>query len=587
MRDILTKYLTLPGKTEPSLTIFDHSNDVLQVMIYLLQNNRVPQPNLLKLAALLHDVGKIEQHFDGERWIHTPYTERYLEPLLSDLGFRQLANTAGVDFAKIDESSFRKELVESRELLSYACESHHAPASSPSKLRHSKSIILVAVADMIASALEKGYTGQIDNLLKASPYGQSIYNFVETLVHEDGLENLTDTLSRAVHRVELPAQYVEDELLVNAAFTQLGDEAKKAEDISILAQRGQTVWVTGDGGRVENLLRSLTLSPASLYELLYGKAIYNTILNRLPPVGATQIDSNKFILVNEDIARQYATSLMLRRSVRQLIERHDISADEISRIMTGRGLGIAARLRAIDGRLQYSLTGQTATYFYSDWRYTPEKLFEIAVLETESVKAYAYLKNPSTYVSESVPSSRDFEAYEEVVILHPRADMALLPVKEIDGLRVLAPEVLLAELIETSEEVSACDAIALVVAQRGRLDWTEMATQLERRKLIRVGGCLFEIINAEAGFEVVSLDFIQSLSARVSVSLDEKPYPFPLRVAAGDKKETKQGRLGSHTEKIEAISPDFKAIAIKWGIEWRLPNRLVHKVLADIGIVHE
>src|SRR5947208_539311 len=91
MSDILIKYLTLPGKTEPPLTIFEHSNDVLQVMLYLLRENHVEAPDLLKLAALLHDVGKIEQHFDGERWVHTPYTERYLEPLLDDLAFRRLA----------------------------------------------------------------------------------------------------------------------------------------------------------------------------------------------------------------------------------------------------------------------------------------------------------------------------------------------------------------------------------------------------------------------------------------------------------------------------------------------------------------
>jgi hypothetical protein len=339
MSEVLVKYLTLPGKTEPPLTIFEHSNDVLQVMLYLLRENVVEQPDLLKLGALLHDVGKIEQDFDGERWVHTPYTERYLAPLLADRAFRQLGANVGVDLTTIDTVSVQTELTESREFLSYACESHHAPACSPSKLRRAKSIILVAVADMIASALEKGYFGRMDSLLKASPYGQSVYNFVEALVHEDGLERLVNSLAREVHRIELPAQFVEDELLVNAAFLQLQLEIGKDKDIFVLVQRGQTVWVAGEKGRVESLLRRLSLSPVSLYELIYGKDIYNTILNRLPAVGATQIDSIKFVLVNEEIARQYATNLMLRRSARELIERHDISAEEINRIMTGRGLG--------------------------------------------------------------------------------------------------------------------------------------------------------------------------------------------------------------------------------------------------------
>lgn len=592
MSEVLVKYLTLPGKTEPPLTIFEHSNDVLQVMLYLLRENVVEQPDLLKLGALLHDVGKIEQDFDGKRWVHTPYTERYLGPLLADGAFRQLASNVGVDFTTLDEVSVQAELTESREFLSYACESHHAPACSPSKLRRAKSIILVAVADMIASALERGYIGRMDSLLKASPYGQSVYNFVEALVHEDGLERLVNSLAREVHRIELPAQFVEDELLVNAAFLQFQVEVGKDKDIFVLVQRGQTVWVAGEKGRVEGLLRRLSLSPASLYELLYGKDIYNTILNRLPAVGATQIDSNKFVLVNEEIARQYATSLLLRRSARQLIERHDISADEISRTMTGRGLGVAARLRALEGRIPYCLTGQTATYLYSDWRYTPEKLFEIAIPEPEAFKAYAYLKNPSTYVSESLPSTRDFEAYEEAVILHPRSDVATLAVKEIDGLRVLSAEALFIELIEASEEITTCDAIALLVAQHNALNWTQIAEKLDQRKLIRVGGCLFEIINAEARSDVVSADFIQGLWAKVSVTLDEKAFPFPLAATASGraagKKQHKPKSTGHAPEtQVEGVPPHILAIATRWGIEWRLSSRTIRKVLADMGVVHE
>ena len=591
MNEIFEKYLTLPGKTEPPLTIFEHSNDVLQVMCYLLQRNKAAQPDLLKLAALLHDVGKVEQRFDGQRWVHTPYTQVNLDALLDDTRFKRMVAQIGIDLEHFNRGSLRVELREAYDFLGYACESHHAPACSPSKLNRCKTIILVAVADMIASAVEKGYVGRMDTLLRASPYGQSVYNLLESLVDEDGLENLLDILSHEVHRIEFPAQFVEDELLVTAIFKAIEEETVKEQEIAPVMQRGHTLWVAGEKKAVERAIRRLTLSPSNLYRLLYGQNIYSTILNRLPPPGATQIDGIKFILVSEEIAQQTATGLMLRRSAQQLVERHNLSADEISRIMTGRGRGVAARLRALGGRVPYCLTGQTAAYRYSNWRYTPEKLFEIAVSISEARKVYSYLKNPRTYVADSLATSRDFEGYDEIVVLHPRSDVAALPVREIDGLRVLAPEALLIEMIEASEEIFISDAVALLAALRGALEWRLITEQLELRKLIRPGGGLFEVINAEAGSEVVPASFIQELFAKVSVTLDEKPYPFPLNAPAvtSTGKTHRKAKLLPTTPVAErqAVSPQVMAIAARWGMEWRLPDQAIRKVLADLGLIHE
>lgn len=591
MNEVFEKYLTLPGKTEPPLTIFEHSNDVLQVMLYLLQGNQVEQPDLLKLAALLHDVGKIEQKFDGQRWVHTPYTQVNLDALLDDARFKRMVAQIGIDLEHFNRSVLHAEFAKAYDFLGYACESHHAPACSPSKLNRCKPIILVAVADMIASAVEKGYVGRMDTLLQASPYGQSVYNLLDSLVNEDGLENLLDSLSREVHRIEFPAQFVEDELLVTAIFKTFEEETAKEQAIFPLLQRGQTLWVAGEKKTVENALRRLTLSPGNLYRLLYGENIYATILSHLPAAGAMQIDSEKFILVSEEIARQYAARLMLRRSAQQLVERHNISADKISEIMTGRGLGVPARLRALGGRIPYCLTGRTAAYFYSDWRYTPEKLFEIAISPAEKPKAYAYLKNPRTYVSDSLGTSRDFEGYDEIVVLDPRSDVVSLPVREIDGLKVLAPEALLIELIEASEEIFISEAVALLVAQRGALDWALIAEQLALRKLIRPGGGLCEVINTEAGSEVVPVSFIQELFARVSVTPDEKPYPFPLhaRALTPTGKTQRKNKLMPTTQVAErmAASSQVTAIAARWGLEWRLPGPAIRKVLADLGLIHE
>ena len=109
-------------------------------------------------------------------------------------------------------------------------------------------------------------------------------------------------------------------------------------------------------------------------------------------------------------------------------------------------------------------------------------------------------------------------------------------------------------------------------------------------ELIRPGGGLCEVINAEAGSEVVPVFFIQELFARVSVTPDEKPYPFPLHALA----VTHTGRAQRKTKSMsvtvserEAASPQVMAIAARWGLEWRLPRPAIRKVLMDLGLVHE
>ncbi len=432
----------------------------------------------------------------------------------------------------------------------------------------------------------------MDKLLQASPYGQSVYNLLESLTEEKGLSNLLVSLAREIHRIELPAQFVEDELLVTAIFKALEQDAFASSDVFPLMQRGNTLWVAGAEQQVEEAIRGLTLAPDKLYRLLYGEQIYSSILNNLPAAGATQIDSNKYILVNETIARQYATRIMLRRSAQQLVERHNLSADEISRVMTGRGLGVAARLRALGESLPYCLTGRSAAYFYSNWRYTSEKLFEVAIPEAEIAKVYTYLKNPRTYVSTTSPTAKAFGDYDEVVILHARADLQSLPLRAMEGLKVLAQETLLRELIEVADELSICDAAALLVAQRSAMDWLLALDQLTARKLIRQGGCLFEILNAEAGKEIVPASVIQTLFAQVTVTPDERPYPFPFQApaaAAPTGKTISQAGLMNAARALATKAPSAQAlnIASRWGIEWRLPAQPLRKVLADLGVTHE
>ena len=103
--DIFQDFIVLPGKTEPELTIFEHSSDVFQVVLYLLAANEtgVRNPDLVKAGALVHDVGKIEQDVRvGKQWNHQPYSAKYLRPLLEHPRMKAMLTDNGIDMAQIE-----------------------------------------------------------------------------------------------------------------------------------------------------------------------------------------------------------------------------------------------------------------------------------------------------------------------------------------------------------------------------------------------------------------------------------------------------------------------------------------------------
>jgi hypothetical protein len=190
------KYLTFPGKTEPKISIFEHSNNVFQILCYLIERNKdkIKDVNLIKLGGLLHDIGKIEQDIRGDQWIHAPYSHKYLEDVLNNRQFQRVLYENGIN---IDVD---------RKIFLQICEEHHNP--SPKLLHVCKEALLVSIADVLASCLETGMIGNIRELLRINPYTQINLELVKSLGFNNGLDG-------EIHRLELPSNFVEDILLVS------------------------------------------------------------------------------------------------------------------------------------------------------------------------------------------------------------------------------------------------------------------------------------------------------------------------------------------------------------------------------------
>jgi HD domain len=333
--DIFEKYLTCPGKTGPPLTIFEHSLHVLQVANYLIQSNRaaVQHPELVRAAALCHDVGKIAGDFRSGKWVHAPHTSEFLPQLLGHPHFQELLTLANAAPSEAE-----------RELLLNVCETHHY--HSPNLLRTCKDVVLVPVADALASALEAGFVGKITEILRASPYLQVSLELVRSLGFTNGFD-------AEVHHIDLPGQFVEDLFLADMVFRVLGERFRERGILPLL-QKASSLWVVGALDAIRSLLASLSSDPKQLYESVFEEQIYDSILSELPPVGSMQIDSVKYVLVSEAIACKLVIALYSRDSVRKLLEKNNLShlADSASGLFVdGLGSGIEGLWRPIRTKL--------------------------------------------------------------------------------------------------------------------------------------------------------------------------------------------------------------------------------------------
>jgi HD domain len=315
--DIYEAYLNSPAKTEPPLTLFEHSSDVLQVLDYFISQNSttVQRHDLIRAAALVHDVGKLAGDLSGGRWVHTSHSAEFLDNLLAHPRFRELLNLANIDLSRVD-----------RGLLLKICERHHY--QSPELLRSCKEAVLVGMADALASAIEAGAVGHVEEILRRSPYLQVSLELVRSL-------GFTGGLAAEVHYLDLPGQFIQDLILADMLFRLLAQDLRRAGIVAIL-QRGARLCIVGPMRALRDALNAFAFDPQYLYKSYFEDQIYDSILTQFP-AGSMQIDILRYLLITEPAARSMAIALYTRDKPRQLLERHNLSQliDEAPGIFSG------------------------------------------------------------------------------------------------------------------------------------------------------------------------------------------------------------------------------------------------------------
>ena len=316
--DVFEQYLSLPGKTDPKLTIFEHSSDVYHVALYLLKANieKVRDPELVKAGALFHDVGKIEQDIQRHQWIHQPHSSKYLRPLLSHPRMKRLLDENGIDVSQVADND-----------LLLICENHHNISMQTELLRRNPEVLLVSVADVIASAIEGGWRGNIREMLAVNPYIKLNSLLISSLQLDGGLDG-------EIHRIDLPANTVADALLCDLIYRDMCQRMRDYDFAPMLQKKG-SLWVVGDVERLRDFLSEYTVNPRLLYQSAnVDSAVFENLLTSpsMPPAGSLEPASLKFLLLNEQIAKRMAASIALRKSTRENLEYFDISTHEVAEI---------------------------------------------------------------------------------------------------------------------------------------------------------------------------------------------------------------------------------------------------------------
>ena len=322
--DVFEQYVSLPGKTDPELTIFEHSSDVYHVALYLLKANieAVRNPELVKTGALFHDVGKIEQDIQQHQWIHQPHSSKYLSPLLSHRRMKNLMTDNEIDVNQVDYDD-----------LLLICEHHHDIPTQPEFLRRNQDALLVSIADVIASAIEGGWRGNIREMLADNPYIKCNSLLLSSLGLDGGLDG-------EVHRVDLPADTVADALLCDLIYRDMCQRMDDYDFTPLLQKKG-SLWVVGDVEKLRHFLSKYTVNPRLLYHSAnVDNDVFENLLTSpsMPRAGSLQPDSLKFLLLNEQIAKRMAASIALRKSTREHLEYFDISAHEVAKIFDAEAL---------------------------------------------------------------------------------------------------------------------------------------------------------------------------------------------------------------------------------------------------------
>jgi hypothetical protein len=254
------------------------------------------------------------------------------------------------------------------------------------------------------------------------------------------------------------------------------------------------------------------------------------------------------------------------------LEHFDISVRSVHENFGVRGRSVADKLAALEGTIGYLVVGNRAAYHYHHWRTPASGGYELLISPTDFDTWYAYLRDAHTSVGKQLPESKERLRYAESVVLIPELTDELWRHRVwVEEVAYIAPVDLLFRLMVGQTEAAVGETLAILVARREVWDWEMLVATIKAKRFARQFGCLFEVLNLEAGRPLFPQEAVDQLFSVVQDTVGEAIFTFPLQ------ERQKASSM--------ATAPDeYVAVGERWGLDLRISRNLVAKVLDDLGV---
>ncbi len=218
---------------------------------------------------------------------------------------------------------------------------------------------------------------------------------------------------------------------------------------------------------------------------------------------------------------------------------------------------VTEKLREAAGFLDYYVNGAYAAYHYH--RYSAPGTLDISVRPDQLPTWIALLSEANVALStDDIQAER---LADTSIHLHSDFEEKYTDhVRVIEEIRYLSPEILIILGI-VRERPPLEDVLAILVVQRGRLNWETLLTLSDAYNASRFLGCLLEVLNFEARKPLFGLSHISGLRRRSNL---HARLDFPSRLRGQPAEER------------------YAAIASKWNLRLHVSHAVVSKITTDL-----
>jgi len=209
------------------------------------------------------------------------------------------------------------------------------------------------------------------------------------------------------------------------------------------------------------------------------------------------------------------------------------------------------KLRAVRGSVPYVVTGSAAAYKYH--RYMSTRRTDISIFRRDTGFWVALVKKPNLQVAINGHVAERGEV--RIGLLTDLTESAATSAVEIDGINYEPREEVVANSLREGTDQAVLNASAILVVSMEDLDWETLAASDVRQEV----GFVMEAINLAAGHDVFVDAIVDKFRQVVGL---RKPFGNRI-VAVHDTQE-------------------FLVLAEKWGLDLRVPPRIIKKVVTDL-----